>query len=542
MHGFFGSYKAKVTWDLSSFDDKSFVKRTHTNGDFQLTQVTLPKFLNDKYFADVDECFIATEGVLFEADKPEKAIARYRNGETTFWNSWRGSFAGVLFDCKTDTLLLFNDHIGSKMLFYAQTKDSFVFASDLLLLAKTIGATDYDKQFIDVILDKGYASDSRTIMTSIRRLTAGQCLRICGSTLHITNYHRFDNTPGTYDEAKMLSETDRLFRQAVERVVRKNEQEDLQQFYPLSGGLDSRMTQWVAHQITTKPIVNYTYSQSGHYDHLLPKEISKAIGNEWKFMPLDGGSYLTQIDDIAHATEWLVNYNGPAEIYAFSSQQDWENKGIVLTGVNGDNILAVITDSSHEMDLLYSLSFAGNGLGSPLVLQHYTESYSPFCDVDFLNYVLHIPTIKRRNYYFYDKWILAYYPEAAQWHHKHELIGHRQRMVTIAGRNMPLHDVPKRLLLTTLKRLHIYNGYRIDEDSMNPYDRWAKENPRILEQMEAYYAEHKNQLKDKALSSICENKMRMGTIMEKCKVLTILSAFKAFADNEGPKRQTTPIE
>ena len=96
MHVFFGSYKAKVTWDLSSFDDKSFVKRTHSEGDFQLTQVTLPKFLNDKYFAEIDDCFLATEGVLFEADKPEEAIARYRNGETTFWNSWRGSFAGVL--------------------------------------------------------------------------------------------------------------------------------------------------------------------------------------------------------------------------------------------------------------------------------------------------------------------------------------------------------------------------------------------------------------------------------------------------------------
>ena len=253
-------------------------------------------------------------------------------------------------------------------------------------------------------------------------------------------------------------------------------------------------------------------------------------------MPLDGGSYLTQIDAISHATEWLINYNGPSEIYAFASRQDWKDKGIVLTGVNGDNILAVITDCSREMDLLYSLSFAGNGLGSPLVLQHYTESYSPFCDVDFLEYVLHIPTIKRRNYYFYDKWILTYYPQAAQWHHKHELVGHRQKMVTVAGRNMPLRDVPKRLLLTTLKRLHIYDGYRVDEDSMNPYDRWAKENPRILEQMETYYAEYKQLLTDKEIVSVCENKMQMGTIMEKCKVLTILSALKAFAHNEAPKR------
>ena len=146
--------------------------------------------------------------------------------------------------------------------------------------------------------------------------------------------------------------------------------------------------------------------------------------------------------------------------------------------------------------------------------------------MDFLEYVLHIPNEKRRNYAFYDKWILAYYPEAAQWHHKHEPIGHRHRMVTIAGRNMPLRDVPKRLLLTTLKRLHIYDGYRIDDDSMNPYDRWATENPHILQQMEAYYREHKHLLKDKDLSLVCAEKMRMGTIIEKSKVLTVLSALR----------------
>ncbi len=82
MHGFFGSYKANVTWDLSSFEDKSFVKRTHSEGYFQLTQVTLPKFLNDKYFAEIDDCFLATEGVLF--DSPEFCMIAK---QTLYWFS-----------------------------------------------------------------------------------------------------------------------------------------------------------------------------------------------------------------------------------------------------------------------------------------------------------------------------------------------------------------------------------------------------------------------------------------------------------------------
>lgn len=484
----------------------------------------MSKFKPVKY--ESNGCLLEVYGVLLEADSPEESIRRYRNGETVFWKEWRGSFWGILKDERLDTTILFNDHIGSKMVFYTETEKGCLYGTDLKALSKATGRHEPNESFIRAIISKGYSCDNSTIYQGIYRLLAGQHLCIHDKTAELASYHRFSNTPHPYREAEMLAETDRLFRQAVQRVLKKNEQEGLAHFFPLSGGLDSRMCQIVAHQIATQPITNFTYSQSGHYDHLIPQEISHALGNQWQFMALDGGDYLTQVDAIASATQWLINYNGPSEIYAFASQQNWKDKGVVLTGVNGDNILSVITDRKHEIDLLYSLSFAGNGLGSPQVLQHYTESYSPFCDVDFLEYVLHIPTVKRRNYAFYDKWIQTYYPEAAQWHHKHERIGHRHTMVTIAGRNMFLRDVPKRTLWSILKRLHIYDGYKIDEDSMNPYDRWAKTNPKLLPLLDAYFEHHKGVLNGLSMEEELVQHYLRGNITEKCAVLTILSAIR----------------
>lgn len=482
----------------------------------------MSKFNPVKY--EAEGCRLEVYGVLLDADSPQNALRRYQQGELAFWDSWRGSFWGVLIDKKKDTTLLFNDHIGSQLVFYAQTEAGCLYGTDLKALSKAAGLHQPDESFIRAIIDKGYSNNNRTVYQDICRLLAGQYLCVRGKTAELASYHRFTNTPHPYHEAEMLAQTDRLFRQAVQRVLKKNEQEGLAHFFPLSGGLDSRMCQIVAHQIARQPITNFTYSQTGHYDHLLPQEISRALGNEWQFFALDGGDYLTQVDPISSATQWLINYNGPAEIYAFASQQKWEDKGVVLTGVNGDNILSVITDSKHEIDLLYSLSFAGNGLGSPQVLQHYTESYSPFCDVDFLEYVLHIPAVKRRNYAFYDKWILTYYPEAAKWLHKHEQIGHRHIMVTIAGRNMFLRDVPKRILWSILKRLHIYDGYKIDEDSMNPYDRWAKSNPNLLPALDDYFERHKEVLKELSMEEEIVQRYHAGNVIEKCAVLTILSA------------------
>ena len=480
---------------------------------------------------EADGCRLEVSGVLFEADSPQEAIHRYRQGETVFWDTWRGSFCGVLQDEKKDTIILFNDHIGSKMLFYAQTEKGFFFGRDLRELSQKTGLHTPDETFIRAILEKGCTEDNRTFIRGIRRLTAGQYLCKNGQNVQVADYHRFDNTPWSYDEQKMIAETDRLFRQAVARVIRKNEEEGRAHFFPLSGGLDSRMCQWIAHQIANRPITNFTYSQTGHFDHLIPKEISKALGNEWVFMPLDGGQYLTDIDAVCAESQWLVNYMGPIEIATFARQQDWSQKGVVLTGVNGDNIFATETDNAHEMARIYTQGFNGNSLGSPLILQQYTESYSPFCDVDVLDYVLHVPTVKRRNYYFYDRWILSCYPEAAQWHHKHAQIGHRAAMVTVGGRNIPLRDVPKRIIMSLLKRLHIYDAYREEGESMHPYETWLKQNPQIADTIRHYYETHKHLLNGSLFRAQCEEKMRMGSMMEKGKVLTILSALQAFADN-----------
>ncbi|MBR1878944.1 MAG: hypothetical protein IJ814_08100 [Paludibacteraceae bacterium] len=284
----------------------------------------------------------------------------------------------------------------------------------------------------------------------------------------------------------------------------------------------------VARRLTTQPATNFTYSQTNHYDHLLPEKIANYLGNEWRFLPLDGGNYLKQIDAITQATQGLVNYNGPSEIYYCSTQFDWTEAGMVVTGVNGDNIFSVETDSRHEIERLYSLSFAGNGLGSPLVLQQHTETYSPFCDVDVLNYILHIPLCKRWNYHFYDQWILHYYPEAAQWDHKGEQIGNRRIVLPVMGRNIPLRKLPQRIAFATLKRLHICNGYKMEEGvSMNPYDSWAQSNPELRHALDEYYQVNKHLLTlYPDIQKKAETIMHEGRVYDQCAVLTILSVIR----------------
>ena len=153
----------------------------------------MSKFPPIKY--ESEGCRLEIFGVLLEADSPQKAISRYQNGETAFWNTWRGSFFGVLYDEKNGISLLFNDHIGSKMLFYTQTEKGLVWDTNLYALAHSIGAKTDNENYLWQMLIYGYSPIGETVFKQICRLQAGEYIYARGKKIEKRIYNRFENTP-----------------------------------------------------------------------------------------------------------------------------------------------------------------------------------------------------------------------------------------------------------------------------------------------------------------------------------------------------------
>ena len=436
-------------------------------------------------------------------------------------------FCGLRLDKKSNELLVFNDQLQSKMIFYCQQGDNILISPTLAEIARIAGLHDLNTEFAADILRKGYSCTNQTMLQGVNRLQAGHYLKICDGKLQNLAYHIFDNTPIKYDEKYVIDKTDELIRQAVRRVVRKNEQYGLRHLFPLSGGIDSRMAQFVAKEYATQPITNFTFAQSDHYDRQVPEQISKYLGNEWQFMPLDGGDYLTLIDECATRCQWLLNYLTPIEAFYFAKERKWSDVGIMLTGVNGNYSLNSVVSQSNEMPYFYSSGMNFVNLGSPVVYEYFTETYSPYCDTDFLDFIYHVPARKRHRYKLYDKWVQQCYPLATQWLHNGERIGHRRAAVTIFGRDLPLSDIVKRLYWYTIKKM----GFRVNVKSekgksMNPYDGWAEENPAILQTFDSYFQQYKHLLEPYGLLSMADREYRGGTVEDKGKVLTVLSAIR----------------
>ena len=481
----------------------------------------MSKFKPVKY--EADGCRLEVYGVLFEADSPQEAIRRYRQGETVFWDAWRGSFYGVLRDEKCDTTLLFNDQIGSKMLFYAQTETGLQWDTDVYMLARLIKAEADNEHFLWQMLIYVFSAVGETAFKPIRRLLAGEYICVCGDKIEKRIYHRFGNTPNNLSLEENIERIDTAFRKAVARAIRKNEECGYMHFLPLSAGLDSRMTNRVAHEIATTPIHNITYSQSGFYDETTPRELAEYWHNKMHFTPLDGGDCLMNLEEVNRMTGGLVHYSGASETLFGLPEEAKEKGGVFLTGMVGDIVVGTAYTTrnpdqpyhvgegavihgydnklrdllpadfeqlypNRELYYLYVRGFNCANLGSPLIHQQYGESYSPFCDVDVLEAAYSAPLKQRWGHQLYDQWILTKYPDMAQWlHNGKERIGHRSRTVSLFGRKMSVSELPERLIWYVCKRLHIHDFYKEAEGkTMTPEDTWFAQNEPLRVWAEKY--------------------------------------------------------
>lgn len=107
-------------------------------------------------------------------------------------------------------------------------------------------------------------------------------------------------------------ENDKIFRRTIELEFEKDKEYGYKHIATVSGGLDSRMTTWVVHDMGYTDQVNYTFSQSGYLDETIAKEIARDLKHEWIFKFLDNGNFLTNIEDMIKVNFGNFLYTGSA--------------------------------------------------------------------------------------------------------------------------------------------------------------------------------------------------------------------------------------
>lgn len=586
MPGFIGAIGNTIPV-FNNEERTKLVKETLTGDGYRVQRRTVNKFMDDKVFVDSADLLIVIEGVVLNKKQLIEQYAPHGSFESCirnmyaasgekFFNPFRGSFSGVLYDKIKDTWIIFTDHIGDKQVFYSELNGSLLFGSEMRFMVETLKANNLPVILNNIgaylVLTHGFVIEDHTLVNEVKKLSAGHYLKVDSKGVHEIQYHRFTNQPRkemTVEEA--VEGIDRLFRQAVKRQFDKDREYGYKHITCLSGGLDSRMTVWVAHQMGYSEQLNTTFSQSNYLDFTIAQQIATDLHHDFLFKALDHGNFIRDIDQVTALTYGNANFFGLAHGKSLYDIIDFEPFGIVHTGMIGDAIIGTffkkneynpevkIGQGAYSLELidrladykfkyeyeneeifcLYTRAFTGANQGM-VVFQEHTEAVSPFCDVDFMEFCYSIPLNLRFNHKIYFDWILQRYPGAADyiWEKKrtkiHAITNKEPKYMHLFGYKVP-SVVDEHFLIWLKGSLFRRLGLRKkgqkpgtlttpNKDNMNPVDYWLDTNTNLQNYIENYFKLNIEEIMDNELKDDCIELYNNKNNSVKMQVLTLLSA------------------
>ena len=252
-----------------------------------------------------------------------------------------GMFAVALWDARSQTLWAARDRAGEKPLYYAETADGLVLASEIkALLACADVSREVDVEALDQFLTYEYVMSPRTIFAAIRRLPAAHMLTWRAGALTIAPY---------WDAAAIAprdwSDDDAAgaLRETLERAVARQMMSDVPLGAFLSGGIDSSAVvacMCDAAQRTNRPVNTFSMGfADGSYDEL---PHARVVAERFGTRHREG---MVEPDIAALFDQLIVHLDEPfADVSLFPtylvSTIAREHVTVALSGDGGDELFA----------------------------------------------------------------------------------------------------------------------------------------------------------------------------------------------------------
>jgi asparagine synthase (glutamine-hydrolysing) len=509
------------------------VNRTVTFKNFVVCENFSNRFSDDKIISSVEDSFFVLDGVLlnkqelyheFTFDSLDSLISNFiQNKNFDFFSLFRGPFTGCHFDSSSNSLYAYGNQTGDTAIYYYKLGEKLVVSSDFNLIFNFCKNNDIcltlNENAAINILTYGFLIEDNTVSGEIKRVKPGECLKITDYKCELFVYHRFHNVS---EKKCTLSDASDIinisFRKAVKRCLDKDlEYGFSNHLIDISGGLDSRMVNFVAKELGYKNITNISYSKNGSDESLFAYQTSMFLGNEYLFKPLDDLNFFYDVEDNVKMNFGSALYNGITGGKSLLSSLNFNKFGLEHTGMLGDVIIGSFCSSpldiakdptriglsdliipsylgeeydNHEIFSMYTRGFQA-AVTTHFLRRNYTEIVSAFIDVDFLQTCFLIPLEHRCKHKLYWEWISKYYPQAAKI--PSTRIRQVNRKISLRSLGLSLVSKNKRQVIRILKKLKLYNLVQSPND-MNPMNFWYDTTPEIQEFYKKYYDDRINLL------------------------------------------------
>lgn len=557
MAGFYVS-NFEIECECKVWDQRKCTRRAIEDEKYVVRSNTGSKFIDDKLFCKTSESILIIDGIILNkseliasyapsSESWEKTVERMKFENKFYFEKFRGNFSGACYNCNDDVWTFFTDHIGDHPVFYYCKNGKFIVSTDLNWLVEVLRAAhqniSLDEYAFRSLLSCGWICRDNTIISEVKRLLPGSCITIKdGSVVSVDRYYSIVNDKlTTQNEGEIIEEVDKRFRNAVRLEYEKDKEGGYAHMVTLSGGLDSRMNVWCAHELGYSDITVITFGQNGSSDIQIASEIASTLHFPHMIKTLDDAKFLSDIPETVKRTFGMLNVQGVIHGQSIIKLLNREQYGILHTGRVGDGILTshweyhrrpsgLVGALNQNIRLIpYEREYANEELyflnehewhctlGGSCADFEEASYASPFLDIDFMDYCLSIPLRYRYNYRIYKKWILRKYPEAAEfiW----EKTGGK---ISDSNWNLKVRKYQDKIKRNL-------NQVSFENLGMNPFEYWYSSIPSAREKLENMYS---NLLGEVQISSELRNIVcsiyRNADCRQKIEVISALQSVKEY--------------
>ena len=243
--------------------------------DFCFGRSVLDKFKDDRFLFEDDNYIICFEGINYSTiNTPQKIIKAYLEKGSDFISLLKGTFAGFIFSKKEEKLIMFNDPLSTKSLFYFYDKElGFAFSSEMHVLSKLLRenhiSISYDYDGIYSLALYGQMFNDFTLVKEIKKLNYGSTLtfNISENSIKTQQYYKISKKETPQSLNDVIESIEKFMVNAIEEEWQKDRSNNYQQHLSLlSGGMDSRINAMIAQELGFNKINTYTYGNPNSSD------------------------------------------------------------------------------------------------------------------------------------------------------------------------------------------------------------------------------------------------------------------------------------
>ncbi len=281
-------------------------------------------------------------GIVFTTHSDgEPALHLYRRVGLEFAEQLRGMYALAISDPDQSQLVLARDPFGIKPLYYVETDDAFIFASEPQALLKAgLVKAEVLPSARNELLQLQFNTGRKTLFAGIQRVLPGETLVVREGRV-IERRRRTALPKGKPREWSEQEAMDHL-EEALMDSVDLHQRSDVPYGLFLSGGIDSSAILACMARLNDQPVRSFTAGFPGtdvHDERDHARELARVVGAEHTEIEVTREDFWSLLPEITAAVDDPAADYAILPTYKLAAEASKELK-VVLCGEGGDEVFA----------------------------------------------------------------------------------------------------------------------------------------------------------------------------------------------------------